>query len=411
MIWRSKRPGRSSAGSSTSGRLVAAIRMTLVVDVEAVHLDEELVEGLLALVVAAADAGTAVAADGVDLVDEDDGRGVRLGLLEQVADAGGTDTDEHFDEVRAGDREERHAGLAGDGAGQQGLAGARRAVEQHALGDLGADGLELGRLLEELLDFLELLHGLVSTGDVGEGHLRHVLVDQLGLGLAELHDAPTPPPWTVVHQEDEQQDDERERQQDRQQRAAAGWAAGTSELDSSIVPAVDLLFDRREDRLLLADRCSEASTLSPRVAGALVEGRLDGLVTVDEGDLLDLCPRRCTARASRSATSSYPPSGREELRARGPRSNDRHDDPEPGAPEHALHRTYPLTIFHDRISRRTRRRRRICVHVRSRRTSARAQRSASRTHLRLQAVRPAARRRSPAACCRPAPRTCSARSE
>ena len=27
-IWRSKRPGRSSAGSSTSGRLVAAIRMT-----------------------------------------------------------------------------------------------------------------------------------------------------------------------------------------------------------------------------------------------------------------------------------------------------------------------------------------------------------------------------------------------
>ena len=30
-IWRSKRPGRSSAGSRTSGRLVAAIRMTLVV--------------------------------------------------------------------------------------------------------------------------------------------------------------------------------------------------------------------------------------------------------------------------------------------------------------------------------------------------------------------------------------------
>ena len=43
-------------------------------DVEAVHLDQQLVEGLLALVVAAADAGAAVAADGVDLVDEDDGR-------------------------------------------------------------------------------------------------------------------------------------------------------------------------------------------------------------------------------------------------------------------------------------------------------------------------------------------------
>ncbi len=40
--------------------------------VEAVHLDEELVERLLALVVPAAEARTAVTADGVDLVDEDD---------------------------------------------------------------------------------------------------------------------------------------------------------------------------------------------------------------------------------------------------------------------------------------------------------------------------------------------------
>ena len=123
-------------------------------DVEAVHLDEHLVQRLLALVVAAAHAGAAVPADGVDLVDEDDRRRVGLGLLEQVAHAGGADTDEHLDEVRAGDRVERHAGLAGDGAGEQRLAGAGRPVEQHALGDLGADRLELGGIREELLDLL-----------------------------------------------------------------------------------------------------------------------------------------------------------------------------------------------------------------------------------------------------------------
>ena len=44
------------------------------VRVEAVHLDEDLVEGLLALVVAAAEAGAALAADRVDLVHEDDAR-------------------------------------------------------------------------------------------------------------------------------------------------------------------------------------------------------------------------------------------------------------------------------------------------------------------------------------------------
>ena len=162
-------------------------------DVEAVHLDEQLVQGLLALVVAAAEARAAVPADGVDLVDEDDRRGVRLGLLEQVADPGGADADEHLDEVGTGDRVERHARLAGHGAGEQGLAGAGRAVEQHALGDLGADRLELRRLLEELLDLLELLDRLVAAGHVGERGLGGVLGDQLGLGLPEFMTREPPP--------------------------------------------------------------------------------------------------------------------------------------------------------------------------------------------------------------------------
>src|SRR3954469_8746821 len=51
-------------------------------DVEAVHLNQQLVEGLLALVVPSAQAGATVAADRVDLVDEDDGGCVVLGLLE-----------------------------------------------------------------------------------------------------------------------------------------------------------------------------------------------------------------------------------------------------------------------------------------------------------------------------------------
>jgi hypothetical protein len=54
--------------------LVAAMTMTPVVGFEAVHLDQELVEGLLALVVAAAEARAAMTAHGIDLVDEDDAR-------------------------------------------------------------------------------------------------------------------------------------------------------------------------------------------------------------------------------------------------------------------------------------------------------------------------------------------------
>src|SRR5581483_11650096 len=122
-----------------------------------VHLDQQLVERLLALVVAAAEAGTAVAADRVDLVHEDDAGRVLLPLLEQVADAGGPDADEHLDEVRPRDREERDVRLAGDRLGQERLAGARRADQEHTLRDLAAELLELLRILQELDDLPELL--------------------------------------------------------------------------------------------------------------------------------------------------------------------------------------------------------------------------------------------------------------
>src|SRR5205807_2603831 len=62
---------------------------------EAVHLAKDLVERLFALIVAAAEAGTALATDGVDLVDENDRRRVLLGRIEQIANAARADADEH----------------------------------------------------------------------------------------------------------------------------------------------------------------------------------------------------------------------------------------------------------------------------------------------------------------------------
>ena len=117
-----------------------------VVRLEAVHLDQQLVERLLALVVAAAEAGAAMTADGVDFVDEDDARRVRLALLEQVAHPARADAHEHFDEVGTRHREERTPRLAGDGLREQRLARARRTDQQRALRQPAA---ELGELLRD----------------------------------------------------------------------------------------------------------------------------------------------------------------------------------------------------------------------------------------------------------------------
>ena len=108
-------------------------------------------------------------AQGVQLVDEDDAGRLGLGLLEHVADAGGADADEHFDEVGARQAEERHARLAGDRLGQQRLAGARRADQQHALGNAAAQDLVLFGRPEELDDFAQLFDRLVDAGHVLEG--------------------------------------------------------------------------------------------------------------------------------------------------------------------------------------------------------------------------------------------------
>ena len=155
------------------------------VGLEAVHLDQQLVQGLLALVVSAAEACAAMAADSVDFVDEDDAGSVLLALLEQVADAACAHADEHLDEVRTRDAEERHVGFAGDRARQQGLAGSGRPDQQHALRNAAAQLLELLRLAQELDDLLQLFLGFIHAGDVFKGHLLLLHGEQARPALAE----------------------------------------------------------------------------------------------------------------------------------------------------------------------------------------------------------------------------------
>ena len=171
-----------------SGRLVARDHHDALGGLEAVHLREHLVERLLPLVVAAAEPGAALAADRVDLVHEDDRPAHLAGALEQVADPAGADADEHLHEVGAGDRQERHARLAGHRAGDEGLAGAGGPDEQHALGDAGADLGEAVRGLEEVDDLADVLLHAVVAGDVGEGGAGPLGGVGLRLRAADRHD-------------------------------------------------------------------------------------------------------------------------------------------------------------------------------------------------------------------------------
>ena len=157
------------------------------VALEAVHFHQQLVQRLLALIVAAAQARAPVPAHRVDFVDENDAWGMLLRLLEHVAHARGAHADEHFHEIRARNGEKRHLGLAGDRAREQCLAGPRGADHEHAFRNLAAKFLELAGIFQEIDDFDDFLLGLLDARHVGEGDVDLILPEQARAALAERH--------------------------------------------------------------------------------------------------------------------------------------------------------------------------------------------------------------------------------
>ena len=160
------------------------------VGAEAVHLGEELVEGILALVVGAeVGIATTSTAYGVDLVDEYDAGGFLLGLTEEVADTRGTDADKHLDEVATRHGEEGYVCLAGDSLGKEGLAGTGRTYEESALGYLATQLCVSGGILEEVYNLADLGLSLGEPGDILEGDFDGIiLVEESSLGLAYRED-------------------------------------------------------------------------------------------------------------------------------------------------------------------------------------------------------------------------------
>ena len=73
---------------------------------------------MLALIVAAAQSGTALASDRIDFINENDTGSVTLGLVEEIPDTGGAHADEHLYKFSAADGEEWDVGFAGNSVGQ-----------------------------------------------------------------------------------------------------------------------------------------------------------------------------------------------------------------------------------------------------------------------------------------------------
>ena len=175
-------------GAHHEHHLLVHTRVSL--GVEAVELDEELQQTGLAFLRGAVHVAveSARAADGVELVDEDDRRRHLPRALEQVSHPLRRDAHEHLDKLGAVGIEKRDASLARDGLGQEGLAGTGRALEEHTLGDaeLGALRAQLGRHSTDSPIHLILLR--IRLVDEGHHLLLHLLpLGPLLFGLRDEH--------------------------------------------------------------------------------------------------------------------------------------------------------------------------------------------------------------------------------
>jgi hypothetical protein len=256
--------------------------------IEAVHLGQDLVQGLLALVVAAAEAshsGRAGAADRVELVDEHD-RGSRfLRLFEQVSHARRAHADDRLDELRGGYRVERHVGLARDGPRQQRLPRPGRTGQQDAVRDAAAEPAVLLRVAQEVDHLRQLSLRLFDPGDVGESHAiaRRLVALRARApeGAEDVLDIARAP-----HQPEEQPDEEDRRAEAQQQ----GLPPGRAAVEGLCVDDDAVLLEQGRQGVVVREGWNlgpEARRgLRPFVRELLRERALD--VRALRGDLLDV---------------------------------------------------------------------------------------------------------------------------
>ena len=125
---------------------------------------------MLPLVVAAADAGSALATHCINFINEDDAGRIFLGIVKHVSNPGRAHTDEHFNKIGTGNREKRNLGFTRNSLGEQSFASTRRADQQQATRNTSAKLLEFGGIFQKINHFLDFFLGFVAACNIGECH-------------------------------------------------------------------------------------------------------------------------------------------------------------------------------------------------------------------------------------------------
>jgi hypothetical protein len=169
--------------------------------VEPIHLDENLVERLFALIVTASKTCSTLASNCIEFIDEDNARGAFLCCRKEIANPAGADTDEHLDKLGSGHREKGNVGFACNSLGKQSFASTWWTNEQDASRDLATELLEASWLFKKLDDLDEFCFCLVNACHISKCRLgltahvepRFTLAKREEAALGSCHPPAQPP--------------------------------------------------------------------------------------------------------------------------------------------------------------------------------------------------------------------------
>ena len=155
------------------------------VGLEAVHPDEQLIQGLLAFVIHRPHVNAALAANRVQFVNEHDAGRLGFGFLEQVADASGAHAYKHLHKIAAANQKERDLRFPGNGAGQKGFAGSGRADQQDSLGNRRSQSFVTVRVFQKRHHFLQFVLRFIAARHVVESHPGILVRHHFGFARTE----------------------------------------------------------------------------------------------------------------------------------------------------------------------------------------------------------------------------------
>ena len=143
--------------------------------IKSVHLRQQLVQGLLPLVISAAVPAVTAFSNGIHLVDKDNTGGIFLGLLKEVTNTGSSHTHEHLHKVRTGQGEKGNVGFSCHRFSQQGLSGSWRSHQKRSFGKLRPDGRVFCRIMQKIHHLLQGFLCLILSGHILKSDTRILL--------------------------------------------------------------------------------------------------------------------------------------------------------------------------------------------------------------------------------------------